>query len=100
MESRPVACEPSPPDRATLRESGWYRIQVQGHIGACWSEWFDGLDIQPEAAGRTLLTGRVADQAALNGLLNKIYDLGLPLLSVARAEPDGKAACAQPLERT
>ncbi|NTU86110.1 MAG: hypothetical protein HGA45_43420 [Chloroflexales bacterium] len=69
---------------------GWYHIQVQGHLDAHWSEWLDGLAIQHEAAGRTLLTGWIADQAALNGLLNKLYALGLPLLSVAQAEPDAK----------
>lgn len=88
MESKLVALEIHEPSRHyTLSESGWYSIQVQGHIDASWSEWFDGLDIQHGAVGRTLLTGRIVDQAALNGLLNKIYDLGFPLLSVARVEP-------------
>jgi hypothetical protein len=75
---------------ASLSEPGWYRIQVQGHLAAHWSEWLDGFTVQDETSGRTLLTGWVADQAALNGLLNKLYDLGLPLLSVTRAEPDAE----------
>lgn len=71
-----------------LLASGWYRIEVQGRLDAHWSEWLDGLAVAHEAAGRTLLTGYIVDQAALHGLLNKLYDLGLPLLSVSRAEPD------------
>ncbi len=53
-----------------------------------WSDWFDGLTITLEDDGQTLLTGPVVDQAALHGLLRKVRDLGLPLLSVTRIEPD------------
>lgn len=70
---------------ATLQAGGWYHIEVQGRLEAHWSEWLDGLAVEHAMGGRTLLTGRLADQAALNGLLNKLYDLGLPLLSVTRA---------------
>ena len=60
-----------------------YQIQLKGHLDSHWSDWFAGLTITTcEASGVTLLTGRVADQAALHGLLRKIRDLGLPLLSV------------------
>jgi hypothetical protein len=61
-----------------------YRIRVQGAIDARWSEWFHGLAICPQVDGDTLLIGPVRDQAALHGLLAKIRDLGLPLLSVER----------------
>ena len=59
-----------------------YQIRVRGIIGRQWSAWFDGLEIVPLAEGETLLAGPVADQAALHGILAKIRDLHLPLLSV------------------
>ena len=59
-----------------------YQIRVKGILDSKWSDWFDGFTITPQASGETLLTGPVADQAALHGLLNKIRDIGLPLLSV------------------
>ncbi len=65
-----------------------YQIRVKGNLDRKWSDWFDGLTIMPQADGETLLTGPVADQAALHGLLGKIRDLGLPLLSVKRVEDD------------
>lgn len=60
----------------------YYRIRVKGHLGPEWSSWFDGMAVEPQAGDETLLTGPAADQAALHGLLNKVRDLGLPLLSV------------------
>jgi hypothetical protein len=63
-----------------------YQVRVKGGLDTEWSEWFDGFAVTPQANGETLLTGVVADQSALHGLLNKIRDLGLPLLSVNRAE--------------
>lgn len=59
-----------------------YQIRVKGHLGARWSDWFEDLTITPEENGDTLLTGPVVDQAALHGLLRKVRDLGLPLLSI------------------
>jgi hypothetical protein len=61
-----------------------YQIRVRGVIDAGWSDWFDGLTICPQADGTTLLTGPVRDQSALHGLLAKIRDLSLPLLSMKR----------------
>lgn len=61
-----------------------YQIWVRGVIDAGWSDWFDGLAICPQTDGTTLLTGPVRDQSALHGLLAKIRDLGLPLLSMKR----------------
>lgn len=59
-----------------------YEIKVIGHLGDQWMEWFDNLTITLEADGTTLLMGVVVDQAALHGILKKIRDLGMPLLSV------------------
>ena len=64
-----------------------YQIRVKGHLGRNWTGWFEGLTITLEENGETLLTCPVVDQAALYGLLRKVRDLGLPLVSVARAEP-------------
>lgn len=66
---------------------GVYEIRVKGNLGQQWSDWFDGITITAQANEETLLAGPVADQAALHGLLGKIRDLGLPLLSVTRVEP-------------
>ena len=68
-----------------------YQIRLKGHLGSQWSDWFDGLTITLEEDGDTLLTGPVVDQAALYGLLKKIRDLGLPLLSVNPVEPGPSA---------
>ena len=64
-----------------------YQIRIEGHLGPQWTGWFGGLTITLEANGDTLLTGPVVDQAALHGLLRRVRDLGLPLLSVIRLEP-------------
>ncbi|NJN84772.1 MAG: hypothetical protein HC802_22440 [Caldilineaceae bacterium] len=65
-----------------------YQIRIQGHLGSQWADWFDGMTITPQENGDTLLTGPVVDQAALHGILRKVRDLGMPLLSVARISPD------------
>lgn len=65
----------------------FYQIRIQGHLDAQWTEWFAGLAISLEENGDTLLTGPVVDQAALHGLLKKIRDLGMLLLSVMCIEP-------------
>ncbi len=63
-----------------------YQIRIKGHLGHEWEEWFDGLSIDLEENGDTLLTGPVIDQADLHGLLKKVRDLGMPLVSVNRVE--------------
>jgi hypothetical protein len=63
-----------------------YEIQVQGRLGPEWSAWFDGLTVSQQPHGETILTGPVPDQAALHGILIKIRNLGLPLISVRRIE--------------
>lgn len=65
-----------------------YRITIKGHLAAAWSEWFEGLTITLVDTGETILTGPIADQAALHGVLAKIRDLGLPLLSLTRIPPE------------
>ena len=69
-------------------EPGLYEIRIKGHLDDRWAEWFEGLTITLEEDGNTLLTGPVIDQAALHGLLKKVRDLGMPLLSVCPVEPD------------
>jgi hypothetical protein len=64
-----------------------YEIRVKGHLSCAWGEWFTGLAVTLEDDGDTLLTGPVVDQAALHGLLKKVRDLGLPLISVNRTVP-------------
>jgi hypothetical protein len=64
-----------------------YQIRIKGHLGDQWTDWFEGLTITLLEDGETLLTGPVVDQAALHGLLKKLRDLGMPLLSVNRGEP-------------
>ena len=68
---------------------GRYEIRLQGHLQARWTAWFDGLSLTREGDGTTVIHGPVADQAALHGLLNKVRDLGLQLVSVTRVGPDG-----------
>ncbi len=65
-----------------------YQIRLQGRLDPQWAAWFDGLTITVTANGDTLLTGPVVDQAALHGLLKKVRDLALPLLSVNLVQPD------------
>ena len=59
-----------------------YQIRLKGHLSRQWTNWFEGLTITLEEDGNTLLTGTVVDQSALHGLLKKVRDLGMPLLSV------------------
>jgi hypothetical protein len=65
-------------------EARLYEIRIQGHLDDRWAGWFDGLTITLEDNGETLLTGPVIDQAALHGLIRKVRDLGIPLISVTR----------------
>jgi len=60
-----------------------YQIRIKGHLGHQWTDWFEGLSIQLTDDGETLLTGPLADQAALHGVLKKVRDLALPLVSVS-----------------
>ena len=73
-------------------ESGLYEIRIKGHLDNRWADWFEGLTITLEEDGDTLLTGPVIDQAALHGLLKKVRDLGMPLVSVSPVEPGPSTA--------
>ncbi|MCW2762110.1 MAG: hypothetical protein JWR85_2311 [Marmoricola sp.] len=68
--------------------AGLYEIRLRGHLASRWSAWFDGLTLTCESAGTTLIQGPVVDQAALHGLLQKVRDTGLPLVSVIQVRAD------------
>ena len=70
-------------------EAGRYEIRIKGHLDTRWAAWFDGLSLSLESDGTTIIRGPVTDQAALHGLLQRVRDVGLPLVSVTRVEPDG-----------
>lgn len=87
---------------STKRQSGIdqnqptvYEIRVKGHLSRQWTEWFGDLTLTLEDNGDTLLTGAVVDQAALHGLLKKVRDLGMPLVSVNSVEPGSADAAKQ-----
>jgi len=69
------------------REPERYEIRIKGHLDDKWADWFEGLTITREDNGETLLIGPVVDQAALHGVLKKVRDGGMPLLSVNRVKP-------------
>jgi len=69
-----------------------YQIRVKGHLDEDWSDWFEGLTIANQPNGEAVLSGPIADQAALQGLLNRIFNLGLPLLLVRLIDPNDKPA--------
>jgi hypothetical protein len=68
--------------------AGRYEIRLEGHLAPRWAAWFDGLSLAHKSDGTTIIHGFVADQAALHGLIQKVRDIGLPLVSVTRVEPD------------
>ena len=78
-------------ERHTLKgdrpEGRRYEIRLAGHLDAHWATWFDGLAVSHQSDGTTVVCGSVADQAALHGVLQRVRDLGLPLVSVTRIEP-------------
>lgn len=74
--------------KTTPDEPMIYQIRLKGHLEYRWTEWFEGLTITLVENGETILTGPIADQSALHGILKKTRDLGLPLLSVISVEPD------------
>ena len=67
-------------------QSYYYEIRVQGHLDGSWSDWFNGLDVTPQDNGETLIAGHVRDQAALQGILTKIFNLRLLLISLRRID--------------
>ena len=75
-------------EKKTSMPQEFYQITVKGHLNPNWADLFDGLTITPLPDGSTEISGPVIDQAALHGLLRKVRDLGVPLLSVTRVRPD------------
>jgi len=76
--------EPKPEPRDPMV----YQIRIKGHLDSQWTDWFGGMTITLEDNGDTVLTGKVIDQAALYGLIKKVRDLGMSLVSVNRVEPE------------
>ncbi len=76
----------TPTSTEDYHEPGRYEIRIIGHLDNRWADWFEGLTITLEDNGETLLAGSIVDQAALHGLLRKVRDLGMPLISVKRIE--------------
>jgi len=77
-------------------QPGLYQIRIEGHLDAQWTDWFSGLAVTLEDNGYTLLAGPVADQSALFGLLKKVRDLGMPLVSVNRVDPESTPRKSNP----
>ena len=78
----------SGPIDADRHEAGRYEIRLKGHLDGRWAAWFDGLTLSHGLNGTTVIHGSIADQAALHGLLQKVRDTGLPLVSVSRVDSD------------
>jgi hypothetical protein len=76
------------PPSGRRHEAGRYEIRLKGHLASRWAAWFDGLTLTRESDGTTLIAGPVVDQAALHGLLAKVRDTGLPLVSVEHVEAE------------
>ena len=76
----------------TSHETGRYEIRVKGHLDTRWAAWFDGMTLSHDRDGTTRIHGLVVDQAALHGLLARVRDIGLPLISVTQVEPDGRGS--------
>jgi hypothetical protein len=70
-------------------DSGSYEIRLSGRLDARWAAWFDGMTVSADNDGSTVISGHIADQAALHGVLQRARDLGLPLVSVIRIEAEG-----------
>ncbi len=77
----------------------FYQIRIKGHLDAQWKDWFEGMTITLEENGDTVLTGEVVDQAALYGLLRKVRDLGMPLISINGVE-SGQADATKSKDQT
>lgn len=75
----------------------WYEIRIQGRLDDRWSSWFDDLDLSHTDDGVTVLRGPVTDQAALHGLLHKLRDLGVPLLSVTQPDRENPSDPQSPM---
>jgi hypothetical protein len=83
-------------DDVTQGPPDFYEIRVRGVLDSGWSAWFDGLEVTSDQAGQTRIAGPVVDQAALHGLLAKVRDLRLPLVSVRRIDRDEEPTGERP----
>ena len=92
MSDDPTDHHADPVDR-----HGRYEICVQGHLANRWAAWFDGMTLTPRGDGTTVIHGSVADQSALHGLLRKLNDIGLPLVSVTPTATEQPPATAPPI---
>jgi hypothetical protein len=86
-------------DTSTADEAGRYEIRLQGHLGSRWAAWFDGLTLSNCSDGTTTIDGIVVDQSALHGLLQKVRDLGMHLISVTRIQSTTPADTAPTTQR-
>lgn len=86
----------SPADHTGIQQ---YEIRVNGHLGSRWTAWFDGLSLADEDDGTAVIRGPVVDQAALHGLLQKLRDLGIPLVSLTQLPADAATAPSAPLNQ-
>ena len=75
-------------ETSTANGAGRYEIRLKGHLDSRWASWFDGLTLTNCSDGTTVISGPVVDQSALHGLLQKVRDVGVPLISVTRLESD------------
>lgn len=82
------------PGKEDRDEPARYEIRIKGHLDVRWADRFEGLRFAHESDGTTILSGPVVDQAALHGLLRRVRDLGMPLLSVIRRTPSDADASA------
>ena len=81
----------SNPSHGGQQAAGWCEIRIQGHLDPRRASWFDGLTLTQADDGITVIQGQVVDQAALHGLLQKVRDIGLPLISVHHQDPERKS---------
>ena len=77
-------------------EAARYEIRVKGHLASRWAAWFDGMSLTNESDGTTSIRGPVTDQAALHGLLQRLRDTGLPLISVTQLDPSSRESTPTP----
>jgi len=83
-----------------LGDTSGYEIRMTGHLDGRWSEWFEGMDLVHDVDGTTVIRSPAMDQAALHGLLRTLRDLGLPLISISRIEPDRPGHQSEPWMET
>lgn len=88
IQAQPRSPAQDPASSGRLRAGGLVEIRVSGHLDSSWSAWLGDLQVRPTASGETLLTGYVEDQAALRGILEKLYRANIPLVSINPAAQD------------